>query len=229
MKKILSLFLLMASGISCADRYPESPYISVDGIYTIQTVPDMLFMSTQISKVDNSIANATRSVERRSAALIDALKELGIKKEDITSSDFHIFPKYQWVNRIRVFQGSEVSRTINVTLRNLSKYGELIQAVIDADVAVVTHTQLLSSREEELRKQALVGAVKNAREKAQLLLSTEDGSVGSVYSITSVGGGPAPVVRLERTANASLSQNAFEPGVIEFRELVNVVFLIRRK
>jgi uncharacterized protein YggE len=157
--------------------------------------------------------------------LINALAALDIDKEDISSAQLQITPHYNWDNKAQVYVGTEVSRTVDVTLRDLSRYDALIRSIIDAGVAQIHSTRLSSSKEKELRQQALAAAIADGMEKARIMVAHLPEKIGAVYSMApSVSGAPFLEARYKMAAMDS--QSAFEPGTILFRESLQIVFYL---
>jgi uncharacterized protein YggE len=226
MRIILGLVLVfMLTGAVWAGAVPDQPHVVVSGQSEVSVVPDILHISLNLTEVGQEVAVARDQVEKRSQKLIDTLMQQGVEKRDITAASLKITPHYNWKNKAQIYVGTEVSRQVEVTLRDLAKYDDLIRAIIEAKVARVNSTRLESSREKELRNEALQMAIADARQKAELLVASFPEKLGPVYAITS--GGP---IHRQREAYAMASvmsrKAAFEPGEIEISESVQVVFYL---
>jgi uncharacterized protein YggE len=226
MRIILGLVLVyMLTGAVWAGAVPDQPHVVVSGQSEVSVVPDILQISLNMTEVGQEVAVARDQVEKRSQKLIDTLMQQGVEKRDITAASLKITPHYNWNNKAQIYVGTEVSRQVEVTLRDLAKYDDLIRAIIEAKVARVNSTRLESSREKELRNEALQMAIADARKKAELLVASFPEKLGPLYAITS--GGP---IREQREAYAMASvmsrKTAFEPGEIEISESVQVVFYL---
>jgi uncharacterized protein len=213
---------------SFADALPEVPHIVVVGEYEIRTVPDILTLSLSIAETGFQVSEARDSVESRSKQLIRVLETLGIKKEDINSAQLRITPHYNWNNSAQIYAGTEVSRQIEVTLRDLNRYDELIRAIIDAQVAQIQSTILSSSKEKQLREDALRGAIEDGLEKAKIMVAHLPEQIGPVFSISPQSSySPAFQARYQMAELAK--ESAFEPGSILFKESLQIVFYLVKK
>lgn len=228
MKKITFSLLLLFSLSLSAESLPNEPHIMVTGNYQMKVVPDTLHMSLSIIETGKNVAPVSQVVESRSAKLISKLKALGINKKDINSSALRITPHYNWRNKEQVYVGTEVSRNIEITLRELALYDQLIRTLVDIRVGRINSSRLLSSQEAEIRKKAMQRAVDDARSKAELLLSNLSEKLGAVFSINHLSAGQViPVSRMSYKASDAPG-SAFEPGVIEFNESVKVIYYLTR-
>lgn len=210
---------------SFAGPVPDVPHIIVTGEHEIRTTPDILDLSLSITETGFEVAEARSTIEERSKKLIQSLEALGIAKDDISSARLQITPHYNWNNRAQIYAGTEVSRTIEVTLRDLSRYDELIRSIIDAQVARINSTQLSSSEEKKLREDALRGAIADGMEKAKILVAHIPEQIGPIYSIAPQSGG-SPVYQARFQMAEMARESAFEPGTIHFKESLQMVFFL---
>lgn len=231
MKHYLTPFLLFVFFIhpSFAGSLPDAPHIVVTGEYEIRATPDILTISLSISETGLEVAEAKDSIEMRSKKLINSLETLEISKEDINSAQLQITPHYNWNNRAQIYAGTEVSRTVQVTLRDLSHYDDLIRSIIDAGVAQIHSTRLSSSKEKKLREEALRMAIGDGMEKARIMVAHLPEQIGPVFSISpQSSNAPFPGARYQMAEMAKGS--AFEPGTILFKESLQLVFyLVKEK
>jgi hypothetical protein len=226
LKLYLTVFLvLLFAHQSFAGAVPDVPHIVVTGEAELQATPDILTLSLSIADTGFEVAAARDSVESRSVQLIKALTALDIAKEDIRSAQLQITPHYNWNNQAQIYVGTEVSRTIDVTLRDLDRYDDLIRSIIDAGVARIHSTRLSSSKEKELRQEAMAEAIADGMDKARIMVAHLPEQVGAVYSIAPASsGGPFPEARYQMAA--ADSRSAFEPGTILFQESLQIVFYL---
>jgi uncharacterized protein YggE len=226
MKPYLTLFLfIFFTHQSFAGSVPEVPHIVVTGEAELRATPDILTLSLSIAETGLEVATARNSVESRSIQLITALAALDIAKEDIRSAQLQITPHYNWNNQAQIYAGTEVSRTVDVTLRDLNRYDDLIRSIIEAGVAQIHSTRLGSSKEKELRQEAMAAAIADGMDKARIMVAHLPEKIGAVYSIApSSSGAPFPEARYQMAAMDSSS--AFEPGTILFKESLQIVFYL---
>lgn len=211
--------------LSFGGPLPDLPHIVVTGEHEIQIAPDTLTLSLSIAETGLEVAESRNTVEERSRQLIQALDTLNIAKEDISSAQLRITPHYNWNNKAQIYAGTEVSRTVNVTLRDLKLYDDLIRSIIDARVAQIHSTRLSSSKEKELREEALRGAIDAVLEKARVMVAHLPEKIGPIYSI-SPPSSSAPLGQPRYEVAKMARQSAFEPGVIAFKESLQIVFYL---
>lgn len=218
------LFIFLAQP-SSGSSLPDAPHIVVNGEHEIRVAPDTLTMTLGISQTGFDVAEARNSVEERSRKLITAFEALAIAQQDISSARLRITPHYNWNQKAQIYSGTEVSRTIEVTLRDLSRYDDLIRAIIDAGVAQIHSTRLSSSQEKQYREEAMRKAIADGMNKGAMMVEHLPEKLGPVYAISPVSSiGPHPQARYEIAAADRAS--AFEPGTIYFKESLQIVFYL---
>lgn len=226
------IICLLSTSLAHADFLPNAPHIAVNGKHEIKVIPDILNISLEIIEISTNVPKARNIVETRSTKLIKSASSIGVSKEDINSAALSLSPRYNWQNNQQIYAGTEVSRRVIITLRDLSKYDDLIKAILDANVARINNSSLSYSKINEAKAEALKKAVADAKVKAEMLIADLPQEIGSVYSINAYTDTPAPFPRENYRAAAVLEADAgaaFEPGTIKLSESVRVVFYLVNK
>ena len=223
---LVAVCLLAWNHSAFADAFPDEPHVIVDGSARVVAVPDLLEMSLTISELNLDVAKAVATVEKRSSAFLAVIKSLDVDPKDVSSSELSITPRYNWNNREQTLIGNLVSRKVDLTLRDLTRYHDLIAALIDARIGEVGQTTLKSSKEDELRRELLQKAVADARFKAELLVSDATEGLGSIYSLASQSQGQVYRGEFRQAAAVQADAGSFEPGSIELREGVRAIFYL---
>ncbi|HVR06701.1 MAG TPA: SIMPL domain-containing protein [Thermoanaerobaculia bacterium] len=220
-----SLTLLALPGAANAQLVivPDtSRVVTAGGKATVVTSPDMATVSLGVYVLDRNLRSAKGASDKSVKGLLQMVADLGIAPEDISSAAVNIEPKYT-EDKQPVFQGFEVSRTIEVTLRDLAKLDMLIDQSIQAGANRNFAVTLQSSHEKELREKALAMAIEDARSEAARLAAGFGVTLGPVRSIR-------PSLDSSRTmasgATISYGQGTFMPGTIRVEAEVSVTFLL---
>ncbi|MBU6422062.1 MAG: SIMPL domain-containing protein [Gammaproteobacteria bacterium] len=226
--KSLALVLLLAllPFAALAGALPATPYVQVSGHGSVTVVPDLARVTVSVAKTEKDLALARNDVEQRAAAVIAAARKLGITEHDINAASISIWPEYQWQNNSQVFAGQHVNRNIVITLRDLSRYADLVASLIKAGVTTFD-TVLDRSDVAALRRQALAQAVEDAHARALALAQAAQVKLGAVYSITENNGfaRPQPMMMAAKMSPADGAQ--YQPGAMEINADVSVVYLLQ--
>lgn len=176
--------LIFYPGFLSADVLPDKAHIYVEGSAEFDIEPDKIAITLTIVSVDHDVEVAKRDVDDRSRTLISVCKEIGVPTAQISSTTLSVAPSYQWADGHREFKGTRVSRQIEVVLENLSRYSDLMQAIVSARTAEITSTQLQSSQSAEFEDRALQAALSDATTRARGLAEAAGRKLGPVYSIS---------------------------------------------
>mgnify|MGYP000135375244 CR=1 FL=1 len=201
--------------------------IEVKGTAKESVVPDMATLSFSINGRGKELATLKKDIDIKTADTITLSKTLGVKTKNITASKISINPQYNY--QTRSFIGYEVSRRITVVLTNLDKYTVLVNGAIKAGITTLNNISFDTKNRESLERKALGLAIKAARQKAEVLATSSNVSLGKVLFVKEEGG----PIRLEaytfrQTANsAGLVKGAFEPGEISVTSTVLVRYSIK--
>ncbi len=238
---LLALSLMLGSVVVLANPLPTKPHIYVEGTAEIEVIPDQMTLTVGLSAEHMELATAKREVDERSVLLIDTLKKMDIAARDIATTALQVSPVYDYTDGKQVPRGSRVYRQVDIKLRNLEKYGELIRALIDAKISNTVNTDLSVSDERSVSDKALAEALADARARAEKLLASQGKKLGDVYSISefelrreesyklvpnsAVYGESSPMLAMSRADMKH--QEPFEPGVIRAKAKIYVVYLIK--
>jgi uncharacterized protein YggE len=171
-----------ASGAGSADNR----FITVTGVGTVSVVPDAVRFSATVSNVGATNSAALSTVSKSAAAVRAALKDAGVATKDIRSANISVYPEYTWTQDSGTkITGYRASQSFDVLVRNASKAGSIIEAVVTAGGdsvqlgGVIPTTLNPSAATEDARAAAVANAKSKATSYAKLLGS----SVGKVLSL----------------------------------------------
>lgn len=230
MRYFLTLFcLFFFTSYSYANALPNAPHIVTNGSYEFSATPDTLHLSMQILEVGRDAAKAREVVEQQSTILITTMKSIGIQPADITSASLNISPRFNWNNNQQIYTGTEVSRRVEVVLRDLTQYDALLQAVLNTKIIRINNSRLSSSRADQLEAEGLEKAIADAKKRAELLVQGLPQKVGNVYSISTSHQGAMPMSARYQANDMEMTKSAFEPGRLQINTSVHVVFYLIEK
>ncbi|HET7922090.1 MAG TPA: SIMPL domain-containing protein [Gammaproteobacteria bacterium] len=232
-----NLICLLALGLigapAVADNPPAVPFVQVSGHGEVRVAPDRLEIALAVTRTDTELATARADVERRAGKVLAAAKKLGMAPRDVDAHAIRIEPEYTWQNNQRKYVGERVTRDITLTLRDVSRYPALLDALVGAGVNSVTSVTPSRSDVPVLRRQALAAAMQDARARAGTLADSAQVTLGSVFSISETPGynappGPQPLM-MRATGTRSATPADYEPGLITISEDVAVTYLLDLK
>ncbi len=158
--------------------------ITVSGSASTSAAPDQLVVSFGVDTQALTASDATQQNAQKMSAVVSAVQELGIKKDEISTSNFSIFPVYD--KEGRSITGYRTSNTVTVTTDKLQLASKIIDTAVDAGANRVNNIFFTLSDDirKKLSDQLIEEAVKDAKMKAELALKPLDMQIIGVKSIS---------------------------------------------
>ncbi len=223
---VMSAVGLLSAG--CADGSDAQagtgapPGISTQATGKVSGTPDTLTVVLGVQTQAREAAGALADNADKANALIDTLKEKGVRAEDIQTSGLSVQPTYD--PNSAAITGYQVTNQVTATVHDVSAAGGLIDAAAAAagDAVRVQQTSFSIADDSDLRAQARADAVRQAQAQARQIAEAAGVGLGEVRSITEVpatGPTPFPGGALDRAPSTPI-----EPGSQELTVSVAVVY-----
>lgn len=236
----LVLLLTLASLPALASPLPKAPHVYVAGSAEVRIQPDTLAISLGISATDPQVAAAKAKVDERTRKLLSECRRLGIPDDDISAASLRIGPHYEYRSSERKLVGTRVDREVEVILRNLERYSELVQAIVASEVGEIRSMEPSSSKGAKTLDQVQQMALADARARAERLAAASGQKLGDAWSISEFDQRweerfelrPARGIGVPRQEIQALGAEfregpePFEPGTIVATATVYVVYLL---
>ena len=165
---------------------PAKRTINVTGTGKVTLTPDIAYVSIGVHTEGKDAAEAVASNTSQAQKVVDALKAFKIDPKDIQTINFSIYPQQQYDNEGKP-QGITyvVDNTVYVTLRDIDKLGELLDAVVKAGSNSINSIQFDVADREAALSEARKLAVANGQKQAEELATAAGVKLGQVLSINS--------------------------------------------
>ncbi len=205
--------------------------INVTGNGKTYLTPDIVYINIGVHTENKDAAEAVGSNNTQSQKVADALKKFKIDPKDIQTTNFSIYPQQQVDPNGKVTGVTYmVDNTVFVTLRDISKIGEVIGAAVDAGANSINSIQFDAADRSKALSEARKAAVADALAQAKELASAAGVTLGDIQTINSYGGQPMPVFDAKGYgggAAAAGSPVPVSPGQLVLTLDVNIVFEIK--
>lgn len=195
MISFLTLGLLAACSPSAARISPEQVRsLSVNGVGRATIVPDMATVNVGVHTEAENISEALEANTAQANTISRVLQELGVEEKDIQTSNFNVYPNDRWNPMTGEVEGRYyvVENTVNVTVRNLSSLGEVLNTVIKAGANSIYGISFNVIDRSAAVAEARNLAIADAKAKAEAVAASADVKLGEIISISVYEGG-APV------------------------------------
>ncbi|MBU6152943.1 MAG: SIMPL domain-containing protein [Bdellovibrionales bacterium] len=173
----------MSPGVLRADSFERK--VTVSGECNLEVEPDrgsvIMVADAQAPDAKTAIKRATELHEK----LRSDLRKSKVKNLELTQAEYSVQEVTAWENNKSVSKGFQCRIGLRAVTPEISAMGEVLAIAADAGVRN-THslqTYLSEGRVLDQKKNCLVIAAKNAREKATELVKALGGRLGSVLKI----------------------------------------------
>ena len=186
MKKTLLWATILSCFLSIPVLYAAEEGISVTSTGRVQVKPDMAVFDVTVQSVDRNAAKAAARTAETWAALQRALRMAGVQPEDSPSADYSVRPQWVWEQSSgkNVLTGYIARHVVRVTVRDLRRTGAVVDAAVGAGAGDVGEIRFASSKQNELRREALDQAVRKSREDALVMAKAAGGKLGALVELT---------------------------------------------
>ena len=153
--------------------------ISVSGTATASVAPDLVNVSFGVEIQEKTAKDALTANSDLMNKVITAIKQVGITDSEISTSQFNIYPVYNYYQEkdtgknIQELIGYKVSNIVNVKTTKLDSVAAIIDGAVGAGVNRVDSVFFSLSPEvySKLKDDLLAKAVLNAKSKAEIALT----------------------------------------------------------
>lgn len=188
---------------------PASNTITVSGHGEAMAVPDIATFSFSIVSQKSTVAAAQTEATTKINAVTEYLKAQGIEAKDIQTSDYSVYPQYDYQSSVcpaassmvsycppgkQVLRGYEVRQTTTIKVRDTAKAGDLLTGVGGKGATEVSGLNFTFDKPDAVQDEAREKAIADAKEKADVLAKQLGVSIVRVVSFNESGGSyPRPM------------------------------------
>jgi uncharacterized protein YggE len=197
--------------------------VTVNGSATIRSAPDEAVVTLG---VQTQAPTAQGTLQQNASRMNDVMKAIlgdGVKPADVATAWVNLYPNYDSGGNVVVSYSAQ--NQVNVTVRDLSKIGTVIDDAVGAGANLSSGIQFRLSDQNQGVERALAEAVANARAKAVALATAGDASLGSVITITEGTAPQYPPVPFAADAGRAAS-TPISPPTLETQVTVTVVWAL---
>ena len=246
MRKMISLILigfvliglLSACGtiptVSAAQDTSKPPVrtLNVIGSGKVTLVPNVAYINIGVHTEAANVTEALSKNTEQAQKVAEAVKALGVESKDIQTTAFNVYPQQiQGPNGEMQETRYIVDNTIYVTVRDLSKLGEMLNGVVQSGANNITGIQFDIADREKAIEDARKGAIADARSQAEMMAQAAGVILGSVQTLNVYSSNaPIPMYDVKGGTGGSAAMNANVPvsaGQLIITAEANVIYEIK--
>lgn len=158
--------------------------IAITGEGTVTAAPDIANIQVGVTSEAKTVADAQNDNTKKMNEIIKAIKEQGVAEKDLKTENYNIYPKYQWKLGKNEITGYTVMQSLSVKIRDTKNISEILKAATDKGANKVGDLKFSVDEPERLKVEAREKAIKNAKQKAEMLATQLDVKLGKIVSFS---------------------------------------------
>ncbi len=240
LKKLSVLFALLMvlvlaacqaapTGASQGAAQPVTRQINISGNGKVYLAPNVAYVFIGVHSQAESVGDALNQNNSKAVTVANALKQLGVEEKDIQTSGFNIYPQQQY-NPEGQMTGTlyVVDNTVNVTVRDLTTLGKLLDAVVRAGANSINGINFDVLDKTEAISQARKLAIEDAQRQAQELASAAGVELGDLIALNAyMNTGPTPLYDQKGGVAAATGEVPVSAGQLMISVDVNMTYEIK--
>ena len=212
--------------VSMEGKEPRTIAISADGKVTV--TPDTAKISFSVVTDGQTAEEVQQKNTEAMNKVIDYIKSNGVEAADIKTTNYNLYPRYDYINGKQTPAGYNLNQTLEVKIRNLTKVGQILTGAITRGANQVSGVEYTVDDPDAFRAQARAQAFGKAQAKAKELIKLMGVRLGQVQTFSeSVSGGPPIYFEKAYGLGGGGPTPETQPGSQEITVTVSVVFEIR--
>ena len=185
----------------------EMNTMSFSGKGEVLAVADIASFNFSVTEEEETPKDAQNLSAEKINRAVDYLKKQGIEEKDIKTTNYSVYPRYEWRSEEircisspcpspgnkRVLVGYEASQSVSVKVRNTKKAGDILAGIGEIGVTNVSGLNFSVDDEDKLKREARKLAIEDAKSKAESL--AQDLGVDLVRIVKFNESGVYPIMR----------------------------------
>ncbi|MFT5249466.1 MAG: hypothetical protein ACI93P_001192 [bacterium] len=232
MKKNLFILMLLLSNLAMSQNNIQTtimqPTVDVMGQGIVKVVPDEVTINVQ---VENKGQNPKELKQKNDLIINDVLafiKSMKIADKQVQTEYVKLNKNYDYQTKTYSYVANQ---SISIYLKDLELYESLMNGLLERGINKIDGISFSTSKIKELKSQARIKAMQNAKMKAEEYTKVLNQSIGKAVSISEFSNTnyPGPVNRKAMMISSDASameQQTISVGEIEVVTKINVSFLL---
>jgi len=164
---------------------PSRNQVSITGQGKISYQPDIakISLGMQVDKAPTAEA-ALKQLNEKMNKILAGVDALGIKKEDVKTEAYSVSPQYDYKDGVSTVAGYSANQKVEIKVSNIQEDKEMVSKVIAAASASGTNQvngiEFTVSNLNDLKQQARILAIKDAKSKSASLAAAAGVKIGKV-------------------------------------------------
>lgn len=181
MKKAALILTVLFVTMSHGQEMKQVPQISVTGEGKVKVIPDQASILISLETKGTNAEEVKKENDKKIDAILKFIKKSNIAKENFQTQRVSLNPTYDYEKKKHNYIATQ---TIKILLKDLSKYDELMEGIVNEGINRIDNVTFESSKEALYQSEARKLAMKDAKFKAEDYVSVLGQKVGRAMTIS---------------------------------------------
>ncbi|MFV8370751.1 SIMPL domain-containing protein [Flavobacterium sp. LB2R40] len=228
MKKALLFLSVLFITMSYGQEMKQIPQITVNGEGKVKVIPDQVTIAVTVETKGNNAKDVKKQNDEKIEAVLKFIKKMNLAPADYKTQRVSLNPQYDYEKKKHSYNATQ---TIEILLKDLSKYDELMEGLVDEGINRIDAVTFQSSKLVQHQSEARKLAMKEAKLKAEDYVSVLGQKVGRAITIsdTSQTHYPQPMYAAMKTmemSDTNAPRETLAIGEINITATVSVSFIL---
>lgn len=197
----------------------QGPVVSLSVTEEVRSSPDAASFGTGVTTKAPTAQEALRQNSQQMQALIARIKKLGVADKDIQTSGINLNAQYDYQqDQEPRFTGYQVSNTVEVTVHDIDRLGEMLDAVVSGGANNLNGPNFFiddaTAVKAEARSRAIASAASQARAYAKAAGYSDIRLLNISEAVFNGGGSPQPPRPMAESFKAAGNAAPVQPGQV---------------
>lgn len=180
MKKNLIIALTFFMALGQINAQQSKPMITVNGEGKVKVAPDQVGISVSVESKGTKAAEVKKVNDTKIDAVLKYINKMGIAKTDFQTTRVSLNDEYDYEKKKHNYVAVQ---SIQILVKDLAKYDELMEGLVDVGVNKIGNIDFQSSKIEMHKTEARKLAIQNAKMKANDYVNALGQKIGVAYTI----------------------------------------------
>ncbi|PVX47831.1 hypothetical protein C8C85_3792 [Flavobacterium sp. 103] len=181
MKKSILFVICLFTVLAHSQEIKPIPQVNVSGEGKIKVVPDQVTILATVETKGTNAKEVKKQNDQQMEAVLKLVKSMNLAPADYKTKRVSLNPQYDYEKKKHTYNATQ---TIEILLRDLSKYDELMEGLVDQGINRIDNVTFQSSKLAQYQSDARKQAMKDAKLKADDYVSVLGQKVGAGFTIT---------------------------------------------
>ena len=181
MKKALLILSMLFISMSYGQEIKQVPQINVSGEGKVKVVPDQASIAVTVETKGNNAKDVKKQNDEKMEAVLKFIKKMNLAPADYKTQRVSLNPQYDYEKKKHSYNATQ---TIEILLKDLSKYDELMEGLVDEGINRIDNVTFQSSKLAQYQSEARKLAMKEAKLKAEDYVLVLGQKIGRAMTIS---------------------------------------------